>query len=96
MEYRQSAPEHKEWATALKAFMTRLQSMASSQFPQGLTWVGTATPSATAPPSPPAPPAAATPSTDTVSEDTSAATAATGVLLSECLLMTLVVSHRCL
>lgn len=74
MEYRQSAPEHKEWATALKAFMTKLQSMASSQFPQGLTWVGTAAPGPVAPQSQADQPASEY-------TDDSAATAAPGIVL---------------
>lgn len=65
MEYRQTAPEHKEWATALKAFMARLQVMAKAQFPQGLTWVGSGTPGATPTSTAPPPSAPSAASTDT-------------------------------
>lgn len=77
MEHRQSAPEHKDWAAALKAFMARLQALAAGQFPQGLTWLGAAAPGA-ATPSPPAQAAA------TASSDASAASIAPGIGLNAC------------
>jgi hypothetical protein len=44
MEFRQTAPEHKVWVTAVKECMLAIQALASTFCPGGLVW--TATPAA--------------------------------------------------
>jgi hypothetical protein len=40
MEFRATAPEHKEWAMTVKQVMQRLQQLVKAHFPQGLKWEG--------------------------------------------------------